>query len=168
MSPRPPAPDAPAGGPEGHVFLEHTADIRLLAWAQSLPEVIAQALLATASVLFPAPEVARVETRIVTLEAPDPVSLVVQSLNELLFLLDTEGFLLGQVSVEVSGPGLEQQKPARSAPVRATLRLTGDRLGSSQREYRVMAGLKAATYNCARVSYVPERRRWEATLTLDV
>lgn len=158
MIPRPPAPDAPAASPEGYIFLEHTADIRFLAWAQSLGQVVAQSLLATATVLFPPSEVACLETRTVALEAPDPVSLVVQSLNELLFLLDTEGFLLGQASVNLT----------RGDIVRATLRMTGDRLSSAHREYRIVTGLKAATYNCATVGYVPERRRWEAMLTLDV
>jgi hypothetical protein len=174
MIPRPPVPEAGPPPTEGYAFLEHTADIGILAWAPSFPGVIVQALMAMASLMFPTTQVDRVETHLAAYEAPDPLSAVVQALNELLFLVDTEGFLLATAVADVTGgsaplgPGQTSPAHPKDELLQIALCLTGDRLSSPLRDYSVITGVKAATYGDAGVGYVPARCRWEATLTLDV
>lgn len=168
MTPRPPGPRDAGACREGFAFLEHTADIRLLAWAPGYPGMVAQALLGLASLITPPADVVRAHTRVIDIEASDPVSAVVQALNELLFLFDTEGFLLGGAAVECGGATGCGQSPALQSPLRVTLRLEGDLLGFPAREYSAAAGAKAATYGDAEVAYMPGQDRWQGIITLDI
>lgn len=163
MKPLHPGPDPQESCREGFAYLEHTADIRLKAWAPTYPQVVAQALSGLATLIFPPFEVARATTRVVSICAPDPLSALVQSLNELLYLLDTEGFLLAHTTVKCAeGP------PAPDSPISVTLSLEGDTVGAPGREYGVLTGVKAATYGGAALAFLLRDGLWEALITLDV
>lgn len=78
---------------------EHTADIGLHAYGQTLPELFVNAAAGMESLMV-AP--AQIEPRVhreVTAEGHDLVSLLVSWLNELIFLFDTEYLLLNQFEI---------------------------------------------------------------------
>lgn len=78
---------------------EHTADIGLHAYGQTLPELFTNAAAGMESLMV-APE--QIETKIsheVSAEGHDLVALLVAWLNELIFLFDTEFLLLKQFQI---------------------------------------------------------------------
>lgn len=85
----------------GYRFVEHTADLGIEVWGESLDELFAEALVAFTDTLT---EVERVdEQREVTIElsAPGLEELLVAWLEELLFLYETEGLLCRRAEVAV-------------------------------------------------------------------
>lgn len=85
----------------GHELLEHTADVGLRIWAQTLDDLFAEAASALIDVMVeaigPGDRVERVE-----LEAPDLDALFVDWLSEVLFLFDARGFVTTTARANVS------------------------------------------------------------------
>lgn len=74
-------------------FLEHTADVRVACWARDLSGLLDEAAAAFYSVALHARETREEEIRAVSFDVLNLEELVVRWLSELLFLLDTEGFV---------------------------------------------------------------------------
>jgi SHS2 domain-containing protein len=144
----------------GFSYFDHTADVGLEAHDATYAGLVRQALLGAASLVVPASEVERRTSHQVAVEADDEIGALVQAVNELLYLLDSEGFLLAEAEVGVD-PG------AGARPVRLHLRLTGDLLSSPERAYVAERDVKAATYSGAAVEH-PKSGLWRARLVLDV
>ena len=72
---------------------EHTADIGLHAYGETLPELFCNAARGMESLLVVPEQVRVVASREVTVKGHDPVSLLIAWLNELIFLFDTEYLL---------------------------------------------------------------------------
>jgi SHS2 domain-containing protein len=78
-------------------YLEHTADVKFQAFGKTLEEAFSNAALASFNVIT---DTAKVEPRItkeVKVESNTKESLLYDFLEELLFLLDAEGFLLHEI-----------------------------------------------------------------------
>lgn len=101
MSPRRHSP-APEGGFE---VLEHTADIGLRAFGGDLAEAFARAALGMFSLMVELAGVREVEAWEVVAEGYDLAELLVNWLNELLYLLEVEGMLGRGFHVELDGAG---------------------------------------------------------------
>jgi SHS2 domain-containing protein len=101
----PGAPDAGGARPGGFELLEHTADVGIRAWAGSLEEAFEHATEGLAEVLgalAPLPG----EATPVEVAAPDPGGLLVDWLNEVLWLLEVSRAGLAGVRVERVSDGV--------------------------------------------------------------
>ncbi len=79
------APDA------GYRPLDHTADVSLRAWGPTLPALFEQAAEGMMAQMLDVAQVPCTHRRRVRVEAPDRESLLVEWLNELLYLREVEG-----------------------------------------------------------------------------
>ncbi|MBN2199642.1 MAG: archease [Candidatus Aminicenantes bacterium] len=117
-------------------FLEHTADAKFEAFGATLEEAFANAALAVASMMWDWNRIARRMRIPVDVSGPDRERLLLDVLEEVLYLLDTRGFLLA---------GME------SVLIRETeegWRLSADFLGDISRPgYEITGEVKAITLN---------------------
>ncbi len=131
---------------------EHTADIGLVARGRTLEELFANAAAGLVDLMVD-PAGLREETRLeLTVSAPDREALLVAWLNELLYLLDAQGFV-----------------PRRSRILNLTdtqlaAELVGERIDPARHAVRRM--VKAATYHELQVQQ--QGGQWEARVILDL
>ncbi len=78
---------------------EHTADIGLHAYGQTLPELFTNAAAGMESLMVAPAQIEARVSREVTAEGHDLVSLLVSWLNKLIFLFDTEYLLLKRFEI---------------------------------------------------------------------
>jgi SHS2 domain-containing protein len=78
-------------------FFHHTADAKFRAFGQTLEETFAHAALAVASLMWDWEKIAKNVDIPVMVEGKDMEQLLVNFLEEILYLLDTRHFLLGSV-----------------------------------------------------------------------
>lgn len=122
-------------------FLRHTADAKFQAFGRTLEEAFTNAALATTSLMWDWHEVERRTEYSIRTEGRDIEQLLVNFLEEILYLLDTQMFLLGGVE-DVS----IQKKGGRFF---LTARFLGDR---NPDRYRIYGDVKAITYNDMSIS----------------
>jgi SHS2 domain-containing protein len=72
---------------------EHTADIGLHAYGETLPALFVNAARGMESLLVPPEQVRVVTSREIAVKGHDPISLLIAWLNELIFLFDSEYLL---------------------------------------------------------------------------
>lgn len=132
---------------------EHTADIGLLARGRTLEEVFVRAAEGLVDLMVD-PEGLREDIRLeVTVSAPDREALLVAWLNELLYLLDTRGFLPRRFRI------------TRLGETEVAAELVGDTVDRSRHAVRRM--VKAATYHGLRLAQT-DGHVWEARVILDL
>ncbi len=85
--------------PPYEVF-EHTADIGLLAYGESLAQLFAHAAEGMESLMVPLEQVRPQVSREIEVEGADLLSLLIAWLSHLIFLFDTEFLLFGHVDIE--------------------------------------------------------------------
>jgi SHS2 domain-containing protein len=113
-------------------FLEHTADAKFRAYGKTLEEAFSNAAEAMFSVMIDCSKVKPAEKREISVTGSDAKSLLYNFLEEILFLLDSEGFFLHSVkNLKIKGNML-------------TAVLLGD---SSNEHYETHGDVKAVTYN---------------------
>lgn len=87
---------------------EHTADIGLHAYGQTLRELFANAAAGMESLMVAPAQVEARVSRVVSVEGHDHVSLLISWLNELIFLFDTEYLLLCRFEIiDLTGTRLQ-------------------------------------------------------------
>ena len=89
---------------DGFEIKAHQGDMAARVWAGSLEGVFVQAARAMVAIVTDA-VIAQQEERAISLAGEDPEGLLVGFLNELLFLLETEGWLPGAVEVTLRDGG---------------------------------------------------------------
>jgi SHS2 domain-containing protein len=92
---------------EGFCEIEHTADWELEVWGPDVEALFNQAALGMFSLLGVRLAAGRRNRRSMVLEAPDSETLLVDFLNELLFLADTEGFAPDRMDLTIRGGHLD-------------------------------------------------------------
>lgn len=112
-------------------FFEHTADVKFRAYGKDLEEAFSNAALATFQVMTDIAKVKEVEEKEIFVKSSSNQALLFDFIDELIFLLDTEGFLLSKV---------------------LKLTITNDELhaviiGDNADNYEVHTYVKAPTYN---------------------
>lgn len=112
--------------------LEHTADVGIRAYGESLEELFANAAAGMFSLITDVASVRAVGEYEVRVEARDPKALLFDFLSELLFLHQTEKVLLSEFDVDV-GPGS------------ARARVRGERIDRSR--HPLHKDVKAVTYH---------------------
>jgi SHS2 domain-containing protein len=121
---------------EKYKFFHHTADAKFQAFGQTLEETFAHAALAVASLMWDWKKIAEKIDISVTVEGKDLEQLLVYFLEEILYLLDTQDFLLGSVD------NVQIEQKEKDWRLRALFR--GDIYASG---YEIYGDVKAITYN---------------------
>jgi len=117
-------------------ILPHTADGKFRAFGRTLEEAFANAALALASLMWDWSKIEPTITRPVRLSGRDRKQLLVKFLGEIIFLFETQKFLLAAVD------GLEIRDVPDGFSLEAELR--GDTLSD---RYELYGDVKAVTYN---------------------
>ena len=112
-------------------FFEHTADTKFIAYGSNLEEAFINAALATTKVMTDDQIKSKIQ-KTLRVESPKKLSLLYDFLQELIFLLDTEAFLLSEI------PKL---KISNKYILEATI------LGDKADSYEIKTAIKAITYN---------------------
>ncbi len=134
----------------GHELEEHTGEVRLRLEAADWPGLFTEAARALAELMTGAPDVKPPAGQPVelTVHAPDRAALLVEWLNELVFLSETRKEVLGEATV---------------------VSATANEVVATVRGYEpavLKTAVKAATLHEARVDQ--RDGRWHATVVLDV
>jgi SHS2 domain-containing protein len=126
----------PQDSPKKYQFLEHTADAKFQAFGRSLEEAFINAAYATVSLMWDRGKIERKIQRTVKVEGRDLEQLLVNFLEEILYLLDSQMFLLHSIDkIQIHG--------VAEMYVLECLFL-GDVCG---KHYRPFGDVKAITYN---------------------
>jgi SHS2 domain-containing protein len=132
--------------------LEHTAEVGLRAEADSFEELLAELCSGLFSLITLPERVAEREAWTVQVRADDPVALVVEWLNELLFLHARDGMLARRCDV------------AEASPQHVCATVWGERFDPQQHARGIE--VKSATYHQASVE--ARDGGWQAVVYLDV
>ena len=81
-------------------FVNHTADVGVIVWGKSLPELFQHAAESFFHILTEPETIQEIETRTILVRANGIEELLVAWLNEFLFLFETEGLLFRQFVVD--------------------------------------------------------------------
>jgi len=85
-------------------FLEHTADAKMQAFGKNLEEAFANAALGMFSLMFEPEKVKGKTDKAISVEGNDKKAMLYNWLEELLFLMDSENFVLHEVkSIKIKG-----------------------------------------------------------------
>jgi SHS2 domain-containing protein len=117
-------------------FLEHTADMKFQAFGKSLEEAFSNSAVAMFNVLTDTKLIEPKITKSITTNAPDLKSLLYNFLEELLFLIDTEFFILNSVS--------DLRINNMNSKYLLTAVVIGDKIDE---KYSIHGDIKAITYN---------------------
>jgi SHS2 domain-containing protein len=95
----------------GYEHLDHTADVGVRAWAPTMGELFTEAWRGVLAVMGHDAGGAEAGRATVALDAPDAPALLVDWLNELLYLFEVRGFVphVEAISVDPSGRTLEAE-----------------------------------------------------------
>jgi len=118
-------------------IVNHTADVGIIAYGADISETFANAARALFSLITELDDVEEVLYRDIELTAPDEESLLVEWLNELIYLFDAENVIFKRFDIiELNNTRLK----ARSY---------GEKVDSSR--HKLKTGVKAATYHMLKV-----------------
>lgn len=138
------SPTVPAEPERGYELFEHTAEMGVRAWGRDLPEAFAEAARGMAAVMVDLEAVEERLSRRVEAEAEDAGALLVRFLNELVFLVDTEGLVFSRFDIE----RFEHWRTAAIAH--------GEQIDRARHQPR--AEVKSATYHGLEVEEGPPAR----------
>ena len=118
-------------------IVNHTADVSIIAYGADISQAFANAARALFSLMTEIDDVAEVLHRDIELTASDQESLLVEWLNELIYLFDVENIIFKRFDItEINNTQLK----ARSY---------GEKVDSSK--HKLKTGVKAATYHMLKV-----------------
>ena len=118
-------------------IIDHTADVGIIAYGADIRQAFANAAKALFSLITELENVEEVLHRDIELTAPDQESLLVEWLNELIYLFDTENIILKRFDIIKLN---NTQLKARSY---------GEKVDKSK--HKLKTGVKAATYHMLKV-----------------
>lgn len=118
-------------------ILEHTADVGIIAYGDSIKQAFANAAKGMFSLITDFDDVREMLNRDIEVTAPDQESLLVEWLNELIYRFDVENILFKRFDI------------SRLNSTRLKARLYGEKVDSSRHKLKV--GIKAATYHMLKV-----------------
>ena len=118
-------------------IINHTADVGIIAYGADMNEAFANAAKALFSLITELDDVEEAMHRDIELTAPDQESLLVEWLNELIYLFDAENIIFKRFDVTQLS---QTQLKARSY---------GHKVDSSK--HKLKTGVKAATYHMLKI-----------------
>ncbi len=117
--------------------LNHTADVGIIAYGSDMKEAFANIAKGMFSLITELTVIEETEYRDIELSSSDQESLLVEWLNELIYLFDVENIIFNKFDITQLG----------NTNLKA--RIFGDKVDSSRHELKV--GIKAATYHMLRI-----------------
>ncbi len=136
-------------------FLKHTADAKYRAWGKTLEEAFSNAAVAMFSIMVEPGKIKPAFDEEISVEGSDLVSLLYNFLEELLFTLDTKGFLLGKIK--------KCEIVLDSGVYRLSAIASGD---MNLKQYELLGEVKAVTYNEMKV--IEEKDNWLVQVVVDL
>jgi len=118
-------------------IIDHTADVGIVAYGADMSQTFANAARALFSLITELDDVTEVLHRDIKLTAPDEEGLLVEWLNELIYLFDTENIIFKRFDITQLN---HTQLKARSY---------GEKVDKSK--HKLKTGVKAATYHMLKV-----------------
>ncbi len=118
-------------------ILEHTADVGIIAYGADMTQAFANAGKGLFSLITELDDVQEVLHRDIEITATDEESLLVEWLNELIYLFDAEGIIFNRFDI------------TQLDNTRLRARSYGERADRSR--HRLKTGVKAATYHMLKV-----------------
>lgn len=131
-------------------LMEHTADIGLVAYGNSLAEAFANAAYGLFSIIARLNRVRSVESRDVEVEGQDAEALLFNWMNQLIYLFDVERFIFKRFDI------------TSFTETSLKARCRGERYDPSRHELKL--GVKSATYHMLKV----EREKNMVQIIFDV
>ena len=133
-------------------MVSHTADIGMLIRGRDREELLLNAAQALYSILLCATSLAERLERVVTVDSPDGDTLLVDWLNELIYLFDAERLAFSRFEVELL------------TECRLQIRCFGEYIDTAR--HKVMRDVKAATYHMTHIQRTKDG--YAAQVILDV
>ena len=118
-------------------IINHTADVGIIAYGASISQTFANAAKALFNLITELDKVEEVVDRDIELAAPDQESLLVQWLNELIYLFDTQNIIFKRFEI------------IRLSNTELKAKSYGEKVDKSKHELKT--GVKAATYHMLRI-----------------
>lgn len=137
-------------------FIDHTADVGVDLWAESLEELYAEAAAAFTDTITDLGTVRPIEERQLHAAGEDRETLMVNWLEELLFCLDTEGYLVSFVDIEL--------REHESGSIELSATVSGERFHPERHPTNV--AIKGITYH--QLSVRREGDRWRGRVIFDI
>ncbi len=112
-------------------FLEHTADVKFRAFGKNIEEVFENSALALKEAICGKMKIRQAKKKIINIKGKDIESLLYSFLEEIIYLLDADGFLISKAEeVKINGFNLKAV-------------VSGD----NAKNYKFTNNVKAVTYN---------------------
>ena len=131
-------------------FLEHTADIKFRASGKTIDEVFRACTRALSVCIAGDNKIKRAKKKKIFIEASDNEGLLYKFLDELIYLLDAEGFAAADANISIKD-----------------CRLKAIVYGDNASNYKNLSHVKAATYAEMKVKHLKDKS-WEAVVVMDV
>lgn len=131
-------------------FLEHTADMKFQAFGKSVEEVFENSAMALKETICGKRRIKEIEEMKVVVKGKDYENLMYNFLEEILYLLDAEKFVISKIR-EIKIIGFK---------LKATI------IGDKASKYRINNKVKAITYN--EMFIKKEKSRWISQIVIDV
>ncbi len=131
-------------------FLEHTADVKFRVRGKSLNDIFSNCALAVSHIISRGKKIKAVKRKTFTVCGKDYESLLYNFIDELIYLLDAENFVVSNVDVKILDGKL-------NAVV----------YGDDSSHYKDLDSIKAATYAEMYVKQLKDKT-WEAQVVVDV
>lgn len=133
-------------------FLEHTADVKFQAFGKTIEEAFKNSALAAKEAICGKTRIREKISRKINVKGKDLESLMYKFLEEILYLLDAENFMISRIKkVKLD---------------REQFKIEAEIAGDKAENYNFTNQVKAATYNDMFVKR--ERGKWIAQVVLDV
>jgi SHS2 domain-containing protein len=136
------------------VFLDHTADAKFRAFGKTLEEAFENSARALVSLMWDAARLKKVEKIAIHINGNDLKQLLLNYLEEILYLLNTQEFLLAEV---ISTRILSDDSGFRLSTV-----FKGDRF---KKDYKIFGEVKAVTYDEMKIE---EEDGWMVQVVVDL
>jgi SHS2 domain-containing protein len=130
-------------------FLEHTADIKVKAYGETLNEVFENVVLAVSEYVSREGKIKSKKMRVMDVSGKDNESLLYNFIDELLYLIDADNFIPARAKVTLRGKNLRAE-------------ISGD----DAENYSGLDHIKAATY--AEMFIKKSEDGWQAQFVIDV
>ena len=142
--------------PEKYEYLEHTADIKFIAYGKSPEEVFENAALAMFNVIIDTEKVSEKMAEEIALKSPDLESLLVDWLSELLYLFEVEEIVFKKFKVEE----IKEEEGSYSIKAKAS----GEKYYPESHPFETE--IKAVTYNQLEIKKI--ENGWKAQVVIDI
>ncbi len=131
-------------------FLEHTADVKFQAFGKNSEEVFENSALALKELICGKKKIKEEKNRIIKVKGKDFESLLYNFLEEIIYLVDAENFIISEVS------------EIKIKDFKLNAKISGDKVSN----YNFNNEVKAVTYNEMFVKKI--KGKWTSQVVLDV